>query len=180
VIRTRVGYSGGTHKSPSYHALGDHSEAVQIDFDPARISYERLLKVFWKAHDPTSKSWSRQYRTALFFHGEEQKKAALESRERETGRLKGQIRTEILPASAFYPAEDYHQKYYLRQDRLIMKELQILLPSAGDFLNSTAAARVNGYLGGYGSEAGLKEELDQLGLSEEAGKKLLSAFSSRR
>jgi peptide-methionine (S)-S-oxide reductase len=180
VIRTRVGYSGGTRKNPTYHALGDHSESIQIDFDPGQLSYEALLDIFWRAHDPTSKSWSRQYRAALFFHGEEQKKAALESRDREAARLKAKIKTEILPAWEFYPAEDYHQKYYLQQDRLLMKEFHALYPSAGDLVNSTAAARVNGYLGGYGSGSALKEELDQLGLSEAGRKKLLDAVSSRR
>ena len=180
MIRTRVGYSGGTRKKPTYHDLGDHSESIQIDFDSTRLSYERLLDIFWKAHDPTSKSWTRQYRAALFFHGEEHKKAALESREREAARLKGKIKTEVLPATEFYPAEDYHQKYYLQQDRLLLKEFQAMVPSTRDFVNSTAAARVNGYLGGYGSGADLKEELDQLGLSDASRRKLLDAVSSRR
>jgi peptide-methionine (S)-S-oxide reductase len=180
VIRTRVGYSGGTRKNPTYHALGDHSESIQIDFDPTQLSYESLLDIFWKAHEPTSKSWSRQYRAALFFHSEEQKKAALESREREAARLKAKIQTEVLPATEFYPAEDYHQKYYLQQDRLFMKEFKAMVPSARDFVNSTAAARVNGYMGGYGSGAVLKEELEQLGLSEASRQKLLDAVSSRR
>jgi len=180
VIRTRVGYSGGTRKKPTYHDLGDHSESIQIDFDSTRLSYERLLDIFWKAHDPTSKSWTRQYRAALFFQGEEQKKAALESREREAARLKGKIKTEVLPATEFYPAEDYHQKYYLQQDRLLLKEFQAMVPLTRDFVNSTAAARVNGYLGGYGSGAVLKEELDQLGLSDASRRKLLDAVSSRR
>ncbi len=180
MIRTRVGYSGGTQKNPTYHDLGDHSESIQIDFDPAQLSYERLLDIFWKAHDPTSKSWSRQYRAALFFQKKKKKKLALESREIEASRIKGRIQTEILAASEFYRAEDYHQKYYLRQDRLLMKEFQAMVPSARDFVNSTAAARVNGYLGGYGSGAASKQELDQLGLSEAGRKKLLDAVSSRR
>ena len=180
MIRTRVGYSGGTRKNPTYHDLGDHSESIQIDFDSTRLSYERLLDIFWKAHDPTNKSWTRQYRAALFFHGEEQKKAALESREREAARLKGKIKTEVLPATEFYPAEDYHQKYYLQQDRLLLKEFQAMVPLTRDFVNSTSAARVNGYLGGYGSGAALKEELDQLGLSDASRQKLLDAVSSRR
>ena len=180
MIRSRVGYSGGIKSNPTYHDLGDHSESLQIDFDPARVSYEQLLDVFWKAHDPTSRSWSRQYRAALFFHNEEQKRSAEESRDREAARIKENIRTEILPAAEFYPAEDYHQKYYLRQDFVLSTDFRQIFPSEMDFVNSTAAARVNGYIGGYGTMTALKEELDQLGLSEEGRKKLLASAANSR
>jgi len=178
VVRTRVGYSGGTKKNPTYHDLGDHSESIQIDFDPTQISYQNLLEVFWKAHDPTRHSWSRQYRAALFFHNEEQKRLALESRDREAARINGKIRTEILPGSEFYPAEDYHQKYYLRQDYVLGNEFRMMFPSGKDLVNSTAAARVNGYMGGYGTNAALKDELDQLGLLEAGRKRLLEKVPS--
>lgn len=180
MIRTRVGYSGGTKKNPTYHDLGDHSETIQIDFDPTQVSYEQLLDRFWKAHDSTSRSWSRQYRTALFFHNAEQRRLALESRDREAARIKGKIRTEVLPATEFYPAEDYHQKYYLRQDFVLGNEFRFIFPSERDFRNSTAAARVNGYIGGYGTIKALQEELDQLGLSEAGRRKLLNRVPSSR
>jgi methionine-S-sulfoxide reductase len=180
VIRTRVGYSGGTKKNPTYHDLGDHSETLQVDFDPARVSYERLLEVFWKSHDPTSRSWSRQYRAALFFHNEEQKRSAGESRDREAARIKQKIRTEILPAAEFHLAEGYHQKYYLRLNSFLSAEFRQMFPSEKEFVNSTAAARVNGYIGGYGTMTALKEELDQLGLSEEGRKKLLASAANSR
>jgi peptide-methionine (S)-S-oxide reductase len=173
VVRTRVGYSGGTKENPTYHDLGDHSESIQIDFDPTQISFQNLLEVFWKAHDPTRRSWSRQYRAALFFHNEKQKRLALESRDREAARINGKIRTEILPATEFYLAEDYHQKYYLRQDFVLDNEFRKMFPSERDFVNSTAAARVNGYISGYGTITALKEELGQLGLSEAGRKRLL-------
>jgi methionine-S-sulfoxide reductase len=179
VIRTRVGYSGGTKKNPTYHDLGDHSESIQIEIDPTQISYQNLLEAFWKAHDPTSRSWSRQYRAALFFHNEEQKRLALESRDREAARINGKIRTEILPASEFYMAEDYHQKYYLRQDFVLSNEFRMMFFSERDFVNSTAAARVNGYISGNGTYAALKEELDQLGLSETGRKKLLERVGKK-
>ncbi|KPK90946.1 MAG: hypothetical protein AMJ94_08120 [Deltaproteobacteria bacterium SM23_61] len=178
MVRTRVGYSGGTKKNPTYHDLGDHSESIQIDFDPTQISYQDLLEVFWKAHDPTSRSWSRQYRAALFFHNEEQKRLAFESRDREAARINGKIRTEILPANEFYLAEDYHQKYYLRQDFVLGHEFRKIFPSERDFVNSTAAARVNGYISGYGTRAALKGELDQLGLSEAGRRRLLERVPS--
>ena len=180
MIRTRVGYSGGTKKNPSYHDLGDHNETIQMDFDPIRISYEKLLEVFWKAHNPTDRSWSCQYRAAIFFHKDEQKRLAFETRDREAARIKKQILTEIQPVSEFYLAEDYHQKYYLKQDRLLAKEFQTIYPSPRDLVNSTAAARVNGYVGGYGTLLTLREELDPLGLSPAGRKKVQEIVLSFR
>ncbi len=180
VVRTRVGYSGGTKKSPTYHDLEDHSETLQLDFDPARISYEKLLDVFWKAHEPTARSWSRQYRAAVFFENETQKKIALGTRYREAFRIRGEIFTEILPASVFYLAEDYHQKYYLQLDQLLTKEFKSIYPNFKDVVNSTAAARVNGYLGGHGTVEKREEDLVLLGLSPEAHKRLLKIYAPRR
>jgi methionine-S-sulfoxide reductase len=122
VILTRVGYAGGAGKNPSYHNLGDHSESVQIDFDPSRISYRELLAIFWESHDPTRNSWSRQYRAAIFYHNDEQRivaletrdKLALETRDKLALETRGEIATAIEPYSGFYIAEDYHQKHSLR------------------------------------------------------------------
>ncbi len=178
-MRTRVGYAGGTKPNPKYHDLGDHSETLQIEFDPELISYEELLSLFWKAHDPTWPAQSRQYRAVLFYHGEEQKRLALESREREQARHARAIYTGVLPVPDFYRAEDYHQKYYLRQDRILMGEFRAIYPDVRDFTDSTAAARVNGYLAGYGSRTALQHDLDMLGLSPEGRKRLLDSVASR-
>lgn len=171
-MRTRVGYAGGTKESPSYYQLGDHSETIQVDYDPTRISYRDLLEVFWKSHNPAARSWSRQYMTAVFYHNEEQKRLALETREREGARIRGTTYTQILPFSRFYMAEAYHQKYRLRQESLLMKEFIAIYPDHGDFVNSTAAARVNGYVAGYGACAALQAELGSFGLSPAGEKRL--------
>jgi peptide-methionine (S)-S-oxide reductase len=180
VLRTRVGYSGGERKNPTYHDLGDHSESIQIDYDPTQISYEKLLEIFWASHNPTQRSWSRQYKAAVFYHNEDQKKLAVETRDREAAKRKSTIATEILPATTFYRAEAYHQKYRLRQDRDLMKEFSAIYPSDADLVNSTAAARVNGYLDGYGTPETLKKELDGLGLSPEASRRLEEAVKNRK
>jgi peptide-methionine (S)-S-oxide reductase len=164
---------GGSTANPTYHSLGDHTETVQIDFDPTRVSYEKLLTVFWKGHNPGSRSWSRQYKAIVFFHNEEQKRLALESRDRLAAEIKGKIYTEVLPFSGFYLAEAYHQKYQLQQDSGLMREFRAIYPDARDFVNSTAAARVNGYLGGYGTPDELRRDLTTLGLSEAGAEKLL-------
>src|SRR5262249_18399740 len=73
VVRTRVGYTGGTSKDPTYYSLGDHTETLQIDFDPTVITYEQLLEVFWHTHNPCAQPWSRRYMSTVFYHGESQK-----------------------------------------------------------------------------------------------------------
>jgi peptide-methionine (S)-S-oxide reductase len=80
VLRTRVGYAGGEREAPTYRKMGDHTETVQVDFDPLRISYERMLEVFWESHDPAAGSWSRQYRNVIFFQNDRQREAAQRSR----------------------------------------------------------------------------------------------------
>lgn len=118
-------------------------------------------------------SWSRQYMSAVYFHSEEQKRLAVETSNREAAKRKGKIYTEIVPASEFYLAEAYHQKYLLRQRPVLMKEFNAIYPAIEDFVNSTAAARVNGYFGGYRTFSALKAELNNLGLTPATSKKLL-------
>ena len=123
VVGTRVGYTGGHAPDPTYeqvcsHRTG-HVEAVEVTFDPARVSYEQLLEVFWAKHDPTTKNRQGfdigdQYRSAIFVHSAEQEASARASREAVQNRLRRpwkKVVTEIARASTFYPAEDYHQCY---------------------------------------------------------------------
>lgn len=168
-----MGYAGGTKENPTYHSLGDHSETVQIDYDSSKISYAELLDIFWESHDPTAAPWLRQYMSIIFYHNEEQRRLALETRSREEAKLGRKVYAEIVPATVFYLAEDYHQKYYLREARTLMAEFNAIYSNARDFMNSTAAARVNGYTGGYGTPAALQEELSSLGLSPSGQAKLL-------
>jgi peptide-methionine (S)-S-oxide reductase len=122
VTSTRVGYTGGRLPSPSYKDVctdqTGHAEAVEIEYDPAKLSYEQLLQVFWENHDPTQLNrqgpdWGTQYRSAIFFHAPEQEAAAKASKEalEKSGRFPKKIVTQIVPATTFYQAEDYHQQY---------------------------------------------------------------------
>jgi methionine-S-sulfoxide reductase len=165
VIRTRAGYAGGAKLNPTYHNLGDHSETLQVDFDPGRIAFEELLELFWRAHDPRHRSQWTQYKTVLFFADPQQEQAAVASRDRLEAALGVSVRTEILPLTTFYQAEDYHQKYRLRHARDLMTEFRAMYPAEADFIRSTAAARINGYLDGQGTLPQLERELDSLGLS---------------
>jgi peptide-methionine (S)-S-oxide reductase len=117
-----VGYLGGTLANPTYRDVctgrTGHAEVVQVTYDPAEVSYEKLLEVFWTNHDPTTLNRQgpdvgTQYRSAIFFHTPEQQRVAEASKKQleSSGRFRRPIVTEITPASAFYPAEDYHQRY---------------------------------------------------------------------
>ena len=143
------------------------------------ISYEELLDLFWSSHSPTSRSWSRQYASVIFYHDEEQKRLAEASRDREAARLGQPVYTEIVPFSEFYLAEGYHQKYRLQQSPDLLQDLRAFYPDDTDFVNSTAAARVNGYLGGYGTLSTLEAEIDDLGLSPAGQEQLLELVSAR-
>lgn len=123
VHSTTVGYTGGKTKNPTYkevcsHDTG-HAEAVEVVFDPAKISYRELLDTFWSIHDPTQyyrqgPDVGSQYRSAIFYHSDEQKRQAEESKAAmdKSGKYSAKVVTEITPAPEFYPAEDYHQQYY--------------------------------------------------------------------
>ena len=110
---------------------------------------------------------------AVFYHNEEQKQLAIKSREREAERLKIKSHTDVLPAAEFYLAEDYHQKYYLRQVKEFAREYTAIYPVLKDFIASTAVSRVNGYAGGYGTLQNLQKEANSLGLSPAGSKRLL-------
>lgn len=125
VISTTSGYTGGKTGSPSYADVSSgqsgHAEAVELVYDPAQVSYARLLDTFWKNIDPTQlnrqfQDVGTQYRTAVFYHNEEQRKEAEAYKERleKSGKFDKPIVTEIVPAADFYPAEDYHQDYHLK------------------------------------------------------------------
>jgi peptide-methionine (S)-S-oxide reductase len=121
VISTTSGYTGGSKKNPTYQEVSSggtgHTEAVEIVYDPAKVSYEKLLEVFWRNIDPLVRDRQfcdvgTQYRSGIFYHDELQKRLAEASKAEVQKRFKQPIITEIVPASKFYPAEEYHQDYY--------------------------------------------------------------------
>jgi peptide-methionine (S)-S-oxide reductase len=123
VLATAVGYTGGHVADPSYRQVcGErtgHAEAVLVQYDPAKVGYEQLLEVFWAEHDPTQLNrqgpdYGSQYRSAIFVDGPEQEAAAVASKQRlaASGKYRCPIVTEIVPATRFYMAEDYHQQYF--------------------------------------------------------------------
>jgi peptide-methionine (S)-S-oxide reductase len=126
VTRTRVGYSGGTRDNPIYEDVcartTGHAEVVEVTYDPERVSYDELLQVFWRKHDPTRRrrrlfDIADQYRSVLFFHDEEQRDAALRSKGHEEANRSAAIVTQIEPAPTFYEAEERHQQYLEKRGR---------------------------------------------------------------
>jgi peptide-methionine (S)-S-oxide reductase len=128
VIDVAVGYTGGTPQDPSYQDVctgrTGHAEAVLVDFDPAKVSYQQLLDVFWSSHDPTQHNRQgpdvgTQYRSVIFYHDEEQLGQAEESKSKleSSGRFRRPIATQIVPAAPFYRAEEYHQRYLEKRGR---------------------------------------------------------------
>jgi peptide-methionine (S)-S-oxide reductase len=122
VKATSVGYTGGNFSNPTYEDVctdkTGHAEAIQLRFDPKEVSYEELLDLFWSIHDPTTKNRQgpdigSQYRSTIFYHTAEQENIAKKSKQDlDDSKFQNKIVTEIVPATTFYPAENYHQKYY--------------------------------------------------------------------
>ncbi|MDQ2072779.1 peptide-methionine (S)-S-oxide reductase MsrA [Haloarcula sp. NS06] len=150
VVRTRVGYAGGTEPDPSYYSLGDHTEVVQVEYDPDVVSYEALLDVFWANHAPFSAPLKRQYRGVVLAHDDQQRETARRARddlESQTGKT---VETAIESLDQFYLAEDYHQKYELRSTPVVADELEDTYGDA--FVDSMVAARLNGFVAGHGED----------------------------
>ena len=122
----RVGYTGGHTESPTYQEVCSgktgHAEAVEVEFDPEEVSYGELVDAFWELHNPTQRNrqgwdFGTEYRSAIFTHSPEQAEIAAESKARAQARFKRPIATEIVPASTFWPAEEYHQQYLVKHGR---------------------------------------------------------------
>lgn len=165
--RTRVGYAGGARENPTYHALGDHTEVFQVDFDASVIPYEDLLQLVWQSHDPTRQAHKVQYASLVLTHDDAQLAAARESAERLQAAIGRPVVTRIEPLTRFWLAENYHQKYYLRNDSAVASEFASMF--GGDeaaLRESTAAMKANAYVAGVGTCAALAREGNELGLSE--------------
>jgi peptide-methionine (S)-S-oxide reductase len=170
-LHTSVGYAGGSKLDPTYRDLGDHTESIQIEYDANEISFEALVDMFWNMHNPARKPYSRQYTSILFYHDEDQKRVALNTKERVESKLKSYVHTEIVPYTKYYLAEEYHQKYYLQQylkrNSELHEEIRRAFSDFDEFIYSTVAARMNGYVAGHGTKYALEKEFKEAGLPSE-------------
>jgi peptide-methionine (S)-S-oxide reductase len=171
-----VGYAGGTKDHPTYHRLGDQAETLCVEFDPAVVTYAELLDVYWAGFRPRHRGFGTQYRNAIFVADDEQRATAEESKRLLEAESGDALAVDIEFAGVFWTAEDYHQKYYLRGDPELMAEFRAMFGGEQAFVDSTAAARVNGYLGGLGDPGG---DIERLGLTP-AGQRRVTEAASRR
>jgi len=178
VVRTRVGYAGGTSADPTYRQIGDHTETIQIDYDPSIISYEQLLEVFWEAHNPHVRSWSKQYQSMILFHSEAQRQAAEAGAARVAEERGLAVATVMQPFERFYLAEFYHQKYTLQRNQALTQALRRMYAGEGAFVDATVVARLNGYLAGYGEIEDLVAELEGFGLTVEQQTEILKGVGA--
>ncbi|XP_055627321.1 peptide methionine sulfoxide reductase-like [Toxorhynchites rutilus septentrionalis] len=166
VLRTRVGYAGGTTGAPVNKNIGNHVEVIEIDYDPTQITYAVLLELFWKNHEyRVSARLKREYMTMIMYHNAEQRRLAEASMLDQQSKEKDDaVATEIVPVGIFYPAENHNQKYRLLGHVDLAKDLN-LTPEL--LQTSHVAARLNGYLVGVGGMEQFESESEQLGLSDE-------------
>lgn len=155
-----MGYAGGTLPNPTYRDLGDHTEAIQIDYDPSLISYDELLNVARAQGNFIGHNFSRQYRSVVLYHNNEQYQAAKKSGIKQ-----------LEPYRDFTRAEDYHQKYYLQQSS-VAADFYRRYPDALSFTDSTAVTRANGVVGGYVERERLKTLIPKLGVGEKGAREL--------
>ncbi len=138
---------------------------IQVDYDTEKTTYEQLVKVFWRHHNPTSQAWKRQYWNAIFFQNERQKEIAEASLEAIRKDVQGTVETKILPIRSFTRAEAYHQKYYLQQRPSLVRRLQQPFSDQKTFFDSTVAARANAFIASEISEQQLRQRLDEASYS---------------
>ncbi|TCM86632.1 peptide-methionine (S)-S-oxide reductase [Paenibacillus sp. BK033] len=181
VIRTRVGFAGGTTDEPSYRSMGDHTETVELQFDPALVSYDELLELFWNNHNPYNINGYKdsQYQSLLLYRDNEQAEAFRRIKSRmEDG--KSILDTELSPFRTFYPAESRHQKYYLKRFPDAVEKLMSLYPSEEELERSTLAARLNGVAKGFLNLERLQNEMKGWPLGENERKEMLSLIRQIR
>ncbi len=167
--------------APTYRNMGDHTETVELDFQPDKVSLDQLLQLFWKSHNPNRKTYKdRQYISILFFRDPIQQEQMLAVKNKMEVHIQKKIHTEIVAFSNFTLAEDYHQKYYLKRYPNAMKRLLEFYPTVESFHNSTLAARLNGFVKGYGSLAKIRDELKTWEISKVEQEKLLDLLQQIR
>jgi len=175
VIRTRVGYCGGTLDNPEYHDLGDHTETIEMEYDPTVVSLDKLLNIFWESHCSTFDSGDTQYMSAIFYHDDSQKQIAERSMKDRSAKIGNRLYTKINPYNMFTLAEDYHQKFYLRQVDNCKELLNIKTDE--ELIHSSIATKLNAYIAGHGNYDDIQQYVLSLNISDQAKKIFLTKLA---
>lgn len=179
VVRTCVGYAGGSTANPTYDAIGDHIETVWVEYDPAQVTYATLLDHFWAAHDPTRAPFKRQYQPALFPRTEAQSGQARAALTAAADRAEAAVTTKVIHDAAFYRAEAYHQKHKLRRHTELMQAVRPLYPDEEAFADAPTVALLNGYVGGHREPGRFERDCSRLGLPSDAEDVLRATVADR-
>ncbi len=178
-MQTRVGYAGGTTNNPTYRQMGDHSECVEIVFDPKIISLEKIVHHFWTIHKPNRSNYKgRQYLSIILCEDSSQLQLVKKIKNELEVKLGEPIQTEIASLNKFSLAEEKHQKYYLKRYSKALESLLDYYSSHDSFMNSTLVARLNGFVKGYCSLSDIKNEITSSTMAEEKKAKLTSLINS--
>ena len=182
IIRTRVGYAGGTTPNPTYREMGDHTETVQVDYDPQKISYEQLLALFWGRHNPDNllDYKGNQYRSLILFHHEGQQEAIRQQIRLLADQGRSVEATTVAPCDAWYRAEERHQKYYLQRYSDALTKAQALYDDVAELLDSSLAARLNGIAKGFTSGERVRAEIAEWPIEEVQRERLIHLIASIR
>ncbi|MDE4085522.1 peptide-methionine (S)-S-oxide reductase [Planococcus maritimus] len=168
VIRTRTGFAGGTSEDPTYRQMGDHTETIQVAFDPEQIHFEEIVREFWRSHYPNRDAYKgRQYISLMFWQSEQQKYIIEKLKKEKELELNEPVETEIRLFDSFTEAEERHQKYYLKRYPKALEQLAELYPDATLLTQSTFAARLNGFVKGFGSRQRVLEEINEWPIPKE-------------
>jgi peptide-methionine (S)-S-oxide reductase len=175
VERTRVGYAGGTTEAPTYREMGDHTETVEVVFDPRKLTLQELLTIFWSNHNPSNinEYKGRQYQSLLLYRNEEQRlrmEKTLEDRALAEGMKPD---TEIAPLKQFHEGESRHQKYYLKRYPDALEKLSAWYPTEEELIASTLAARLNGLAKGYTNLSRIIDEVRSWPIPDEEQQRVI-------
>lgn len=181
VLRTRVGFAGGTTENPTYRKMGDHTETVEVDFDPTLVSYEKLLSVFWNNHYPNRDAYKgRQYLSIIRYRSEEQRRDTERVKKEMEAVLGEGIETEIAPFESFNLAETRHQKYYLKRYPKALEQIEALYPIPEMLIDSAFAARLNGFVKGFGTRQELITEITRWPITSDAQRVLSDTLQTMK
>ncbi|MFF2482298.1 peptide-methionine (S)-S-oxide reductase MsrA [Paenibacillus sp. NPDC058071] len=182
VISTQTGYAGGAAEYPTYRNMGDHTETVQLRFDPSKLPFESIVRLFWNSHNPNNINGYKgdQYKSLLFWQTEEQRDAIGRVLQERNERGETGAETEVCPYEHFWPAEDRHQKYYLKRYPDAVRQLELLFLHLDAPMETTLAARLNGVAKGYANLSAVKDEIADSDIDEGEKERLIAAISRIR